>query len=251
MKRKGSETMSPGLSVVIHSHFDESKVNDVDTPASSIATSPLSMLSQISPTSSQTWEETRDNVDKILLQFEGPKASNDIAKVKANREIIKQLEDNVEVLKSKADVIKDQVQAKINSSIDEMKNEKASIRAQQERLDEIENEISGIKKNTLNLIEVEKVLKNKIDSYRELASQEVEQLDEVEEEKKAEVYRLQKHISLLALVSGIQWDYDCVDSIAGEVEIPSTGKLIRFEINRDDHTPFEIANMLWDTIDSR
>lgn len=244
--------MSPGLSVVIHSPFDESKGNDdLDTPASSIATSPLSMLSQFSPTSSQTWEDTRDTVDKILLQFEGPKASNDVAKVKANREIIKQLEDNVEVLKSKADKIKDQVQAKIVSSLEEMENEEASIRAQQERFDEIENEVIDIKKNTLNLMKVEKELKVKIDSYKELASQEVEQLDEVEEEKKAEVYRLQKHISLLALVSGIQWDYDCVDSIAGEVEISSTGKITRFEINRDDHTPFEVANMLWDTIASR
>lgn len=246
MKRKGSDTISPPLSVVVDSPFHESKANDVDTPASS--SSPLSVFSQFSPTSSRNWEETRDLVDKVLMQFEGPNASNDIAIIKGNREIIKKLENNVDVLKSKSNKIKEQVQSKIDSCVEELKSEAVSIRVQTERFEEIESQLNEIKKKTSDLVKVEKELKLKIDEYRELACQEVEQLDEVEEEKKAEVYRLQKHISLLALVSGIKWDYDCVESIAGEVEIPSTGKHMRFEIDRDNHSSFDIANMLWDTI---
>ena len=42
--------------------------------------------------------------------------------------------------------------------------------------------------------------------------------------------------------------FDCVDSIAGEVEIPSKKKQTRFQFEKENYTDFEIANMMWDKI---
>ena len=243
MKRKGLEALSSGTSVVISSPLIQTYGPNIDGSSSF-----SNIISASSPTSGRTWDETRDTVDKILLQFEGPNASNDIAILKENSSILENLRDNVDNLKLKSNEIKDQIEIQTKIASQQLEDEAESLRLQQERLDSIQKEVDKVQSDTKELTRKEKELKIKIDQYKDQASQEVENIDEVEEEKKAEVYRLQQHISLLALVSGIKWDYDRVDSIAGEVEIPSKGKHVRFEIDREEHSDFEIANMLWNKI---
>lgn len=242
MKRKGQETMSSGTtSVVVGSPANENQSSDNDAPSS---------FSVLSPRTSnfQTWEETRESMAKVLRQFEGTNASNDVAILKENSNVMNQLESNLQYLKTKSSRIKDQIQEQIQNCAQQFQDESNSLQLQQQRVGEVTNEIDRIRRKTSELVGKEKELKTKIEHYKDQASQEVEQIDEVEEEKKAEVFRLQQHISLLALVSGIKWDYDCIDSIAGEVEIPSKRKHIRFEIDREEHCPFEIANILWGKI---
>lgn len=244
MKRKGQEAVSPGTSVVISSPLNETKFNNDET------SSPFSVMSPFSPTTSRTWEETRDSVDKVLLQFEGPNASNDIAVLKDNTNVINKLEENVGHLKTKSNKIKDQIETRIQDCTQQLKDEFDSLRLKQERVNDKRSEVEKMKREIIDLAKKEIELKKKIDQHKEEASQEVEQIDEVEEEKKAEVFRLQQHISLLALVSGIKWDYDCIHTIAGEVEIPKKGKHVRFEIDKEKYSPFEIANILWEKISS-
>lgn len=244
MKRKSQEAVSPGTTVVMTSPSNPSIFNRDDT------SSPFSILSPFSPSASRSWEDTRDSMDKLLLQFEGPNASNEIAVLKDNMNIIKKLEENVGLLKTKSNKIKEEIQSRIDDSMRKLEEETEALRFQQDCVNEKRSEVDKMKREIAELIKKEMELKMKIEQHKEDASQEVEDLDEVEEEKKAEVFRLQQHISLLALVSGIKWDYDSIDTIAGEVEIPSKKKHIRFEIDKDQHTPFEIAHMLWTKIGS-
>ncbi len=243
MKRKGEDyATSPSASVVLASPLNQIKCTD--TP------SPFSVLSPFSQTPPRTWEETCDAADKILLQFDGPKATNDMITLKENKKIIDGFENDVDVLQTKSNRLKEEIQFRINDCLEKYNKKIDSIRLQRELIEELRNEIDSIKSITHESIEKERELKIKIDQYKDQASQEIEEIDEVEEEKKAEVSRLQEHVSLLAVVSGIKWDYECVESIAGEVEVPSKGKHVRFEIDPDEHSPYEITNLLWDLISS-
>lgn len=243
MKRKGLEAVSAGTaSVVTRSPLIERKNSETS--------SPFSVFSPFSPSTTPTWEETRDSVDKLLLQFEGPNASKDTAVLKDNTNIIHKLEENVELLKSKSSKIKNEIKMRIQDTSKSLEEESDSLRLQSDHFNQKRRETDKIKSEIEALVNTEIDLKMKIDQHKRDASEEVGQIDEVEEEKKAEVYRLQQHISLLALVSGIKWDYDCVHSIAGEVEVPSKGKQVRFEIDKEKYSVYEIANMLWDKIGS-
>ena len=243
MKRRGQTAVSSETSGVISPPFPQRK-NDM------VEASSFSVLSPFSSTTSRTWEETRDAMDKLLLQFEGPNASNDTVVLKDVTNGIKSLHENVDTLKSKSSKIKDEIKTRIQISSGHLDEESEALKLQQERLKEKHTEIEKIKYEIAVLVKKEMELKVKIDQYKQDAFEDIGQIDEVEEEKKQDVFRLQQHISLLAMVSGIKWDYDCVDSIAGEIEIKSKNKHVRFEIDEDKHSPFEIANMLWDTISS-
>ncbi len=246
MKRKGQEAVSSGTAVVMSPPVAETKCSNDDSSSSSFA-----CPSPFSPSSSaRTLEEIKAAMEKLLLMFDGPTASDDMNVLRDNTNILQNLNENVNQLKCKSGKIRDEIQSRIQDSSEQLDQEKESLRMQKERVNEKRAEVDRVKRNISELIKKEMELKMKIDQHKKDASQEVEEIDEVEEEKKAEVFRLQQHVSLLAHISGIKWDYDCIDSIAGEVDIPSENKHLRFEFDKERYSSFEIANMLWKKIGS-
>merc|ERR1712130_680941 len=110
----------------------------------------------------------------------------------------------------KSSTIKNEIKMRIEEATKCLEEESDSLRLQRERFNQKRSETEKIKSEIETLVNTEVDLKMKIDQHKRDASEEVGHIDEVEEEKKAEVFRLQQHISLLALVSGIKWDYDCL-----------------------------------------
>mmetsp|Transcript_26960 Transcript_26960/g.31359 ORF Transcript_26960/g.31359 Transcript_26960/m.31359 type:complete len:252 (-) Transcript_26960:70-825(-) len=247
MKRKGEEyATSPVASVVF-----SSPPSQYNTPSSNInvnLSSSLSILSPFSPASCRPWEETREAMEKVLYQFQGLKSSNDYNLIKETSNVIERMEGHVNVLKEKSTTIKDRIQNRIEYFAEQCNSETEKLEKQQQKIDEFKSEVDTIRDCLSNLLKEEKEMKARIDEYKIQASQEVEQIDEVEEEKKVECDRLRNQISMYAVITGIKWDYDTIESIAGEVEIPSKGKHVRFEIDPEQYSPFEVTNMLWDKI---
>ena len=60
-------------------------------------------------------------------------------------------------------------------------------------------------------------LQRKIEQHQEEASQEIESIDEVEEERKRQVPRLKTQLSLYASTTGIKWDFSDTTTLSGSV----------------------------------
>ena len=113
-------------------------------------------------------------------------------------------------------------------------------------IDDLEHEVNEIQDHVNQAKEEEMQLKKQIEHYTEQANERVEQMDEVEIKKKEELYRLRTQISLHAHVTGIKWDFDDdVESIAGEIDIPSKKVQKRFVIDRENRSSFDVVNQVW------
>lgn len=57
--------------------------------------------------------------------------------------------------------------------------------------------------------------------------------------------------SLYKSATGIHWDYEKADLIAGTASNPNTGHMASFEVDPMAMSDFEIANAIWDAIDEQ
>ncbi|KAG7366500.1 hypothetical protein IV203_029170 [Nitzschia inconspicua] len=87
--------------------------------------------------------------------------------------------------------------------------------------------------------------------YQEEASQELDVVSDLEEEKKRQVPRLKASISLYAVTTGIKWDFENPDILSGQVDIPSHKGFKLFSIDPRDYSPVETADMLWNLTEGR
>lgn len=91
--------------------------------------------------------------------------------------------------------------------------------------------------------------KDQIYEALQICQQEMEQMDEVEAERMRHVPKLKEQISLMATTTGIKWDYEQEEVLAGHIAIPSIQGYCRFSIDPKMHTKFEIANYLWSVME--
>mmetsp|Transcript_11550 Transcript_11550/g.13604 ORF Transcript_11550/g.13604 Transcript_11550/m.13604 type:complete len:244 (-) Transcript_11550:110-841(-) len=237
VKRKGGEFAESPTTAFVTTIASSPTITSSST-ASAPAISPFN-------TSSFTWEETSLLMTQLLDHYVGPAASDNISLIK---ECASQNEDlsnwkNSFLLESQS--IKGRIQSRIDECHMKYQQEEGALEEQRKHLVTLEGEEHLLREKHTMLRKEKGEIEQRIDQYKIEASQGVEKIDEVEEMKKMEVPRLQQQISLYASISGIKWEYDCVDSLAGEVEVPLKCLHKRFAIDKEEHTPFEIADMLW------
>jgi chromosome segregation ATPase len=193
-----------------------------------------------------TWEDTKDAMHQLMECY------NDERFIKNAEAVLKQYASEVAEL---ADVTKqiqldgDEICSDINSKIKEcsrnFSQEEENLREILTHISNLQDEVNDIRNGVNESKEQEDEIRRKIILYNEQASERVVHIDEVELRKKEEVYRLQTQISLHAHVTGIKWDYEDIDSIKGEIDIPSKQIQKRFEIDREGKSDFEIVNSFW------
>jgi hypothetical protein len=83
-----------------------------------------------------------------------------------------------------------------------------------------------LQQNVHNLEQRQLQLQRTIALHQEEASQEIESIDQVEEERKRQVPRLKTQISLFASTTGIKWDFSQEDLLSGSVVRTVWGKLL-------------------------
>lgn len=238
VKRKGGEFAESPTTAFITTAVSSPTASSSSSTNSIPTTSPLN-------TSSFTWEETSQSINQLLEHYVGSAASDNTSLVKECVSHNKDLSNWKGSFLLQTQDIKHRIQYRIDECHTKCQQEEGSLGERRQHLATLAGEETHLRtKNNLLLKEKEEI-KLRIDQYNVEASQEVEKIDEVEEMKKMEVPRLQQQISLYASISGIKWEYDCVDSLAGEVDIPLKCLHKRFAIDKDEHTPFEIADMLW------
>lgn len=77
------------------------------------------------------------------------------------------------------------------------------------------------------------------------ASEELDQITDVEEMQKRQVPRLKMTISLYASTTGIKWDFSDPDLLSGQVALPSQSTFKLFTIDPGDYSGVETADYLW------
>ena len=95
----------------------------------------------------------------------------------------------------------------------------------------------------------QRVSQEKIALYQAEASQELDNIIDVEEEQKRQVPRLKMTISLYASTTGIKWDFEDPNLLSGQVEIPSQNSFKLFSIDPRDYSRVETADMLWNMME--
>jgi hypothetical protein len=132
-----------------------------------------------------------------------------------------------------------------------------------------------------DLDERQRASQKRIALYQEEASQELDVVNDLEEEKKRQVPRLKASISLYAVTTGIKWDFQDPDILSGQVvsvkqtltdhfvmqdestskltttvsfvmqDIPSQKSFKLFSIDPRDYSPVETADILWDLMEGK
>ena len=201
--------------------------------------------------------------DPILSAIENPaEDSEETDLLEQARDIRSQLHDQIDEAKHACQHESD-VLSSLSGRLDSMKEKRQSLTSEMEDLDSMQ----------VNL-------QRRIVSYQEEASQEIESIDQVEEDRKRQVPRLKSQISLYAATTLIKWDYACQHVLSGQVvstrenyltywnshpevcidvfssyiyfslslspqAIPMQHGLQTFCIDPRDHSEFEVANKLW------
>ena len=249
VKRKGSEYgQAPKLSIVTSP--EPSIGSSLSTPTNdnidSLLNSPLSTSSH-----PLQWEDTKDLITKTLQMYDAPTATDGVHLATACLSSNDKLESRKDELHAQANNIMEQIKARTDECSKACMNELNDLHNHRETLKSLEMELNNIRLKNLHLDEKQSTVKERIEGYRAEAKEEVEQIDELEEERKAEVPRLKQQISILATSTGIKWDYNRVDVLAGEIDIPSQKIHKRFLIDMENYSKFEIANKLWDMIEGK
>ena len=78
------------------------------------------------------------------------------------------------------------------------------------------------------------------------AGQELERIDEVELARKNEVPRLKNFVRLYAMVTRIKWEFEAGSNVMkGIITVPATNEVVRFSVDPNEYSDFEIANYFW------
>lgn len=252
VKRKGEDYGSSPPITIVSTPDDPTSSCDI-TPLDCNISSPFSRLSSsspFSPASSRTWEGTQNAMDKLLEQFEGPIALENLKVADACTALREKLEEQENVIRSKSDGLKAQIKSRLEVATKACDQEEGTLKQIEGKTSILQERVLELRDENEEIVNETKVSKARTLQYQIDSSRQLEQIDEVEAQKKREVPKQQQSISLFASTTGIKWDYDCVDSLAGEVEIASKGVHKRFNIQSDDYSSYEIADMLWKMIEA-
>ena len=199
----------------------------------------ISSVTFVPPTvPSLTWEETRQQLrdlcsfsilnDNLLLTLEQFDTVQETANVlQLSQEIQSNLVESMEKERSECEIE--------NADIFRLEMELHSCQAEYNDLEQELHDMAVESSST----------KDQIYEAVQICQQEMEQMDAVEAERMRHVPKLKEQISLMATTTGIKWDYEQEEVLAGHVAIPSLEGYCRFSIDPKMHTKFEIANYLW------
>jgi len=198
-----------------------------------------------------SWEETKSIVSEVEELF---KLEQDLPVIREVRKLTNELQ---ELLKNREQSAMDAINAlteQVNQKESEL--EKAvplSSKRHQSTLSELEREKQIIEMNINSMKDMNDNKEKSIKFYEEELENVNQQILELKENRIDEVPSLKNTLSLLCAGTGIKWIFDEIDShpylLQGYATIDETQTVKRINVDCRDHTPYDLANHLWDLID--
>lgn len=128
-----------------------------------------------------------------------------------------------------------------------------SSKQHQSTLSELEKEKKIIEMNITAMKGMNENKEKSIKFYEEELDNINQQILELKEHRIDEVPSLKNTLSLLCAGTGIKWIFDEIEThpylLQGYATIDETQTIKRINVDCRDHTPYDLANHLWDLID--
>ena len=171
----------------------------------SILGGPQASPAHISHENRDPLEALRQRLRKIGVECAKPKDSvlNKIESIKQKHDNQNELDD----LDRRSKSMQEELKQQIRKAKEACKQESNVLTDLASKLETLENKRKSLVKDIENLDTLHSDLKDRIALHKDEASQEIEEIDLVEEERKRQVPRLKTQISLYATTTGIKWDY--------------------------------------------
>eukprot|EP00548_Thalassiothrix_antarctica_P018156 CAMPEP_0194184538 /NCGR_PEP_ID=MMETSP0154-20130528/38431_1 /TAXON_ID=1049557 /ORGANISM="Thalassiothrix antarctica, Strain L6-D1" /LENGTH=222 /DNA_ID=CAMNT_0038902261 /DNA_START=31 /DNA_END=699 /DNA_ORIENTATION=- len=154
-------------------------------------------------------------------------------------------------LEESANTIKTSLEKQISESRNACDDEMNDLSRLKETIRSIEKESEELERATTDLHNEETKLNRQIQLHKGETVEQQEELNMQEIELMQKVPKIKNEISLYAKTTGIKWDYNCENLIAGQVAVPSLGLVSQFSIDPLDYNAHEIANYLWSAIEGK
>jgi len=165
--------------------------------------------------STLTWQDTTEIMDELLLHFDGP--SDGAIQVERCNQIIEKIKQRQNDIEKSGKALKGTIQDHIDDEENALKSEELVLTNQRKSLTNLQDKIDSLVSDNSSLSIQNQDLERKIAEYEFEASQEIEQIDEVEAARMKEVPSLKHKISLYASITGIRWDFENEDKLKGEI----------------------------------
>lgn len=159
-------------------------------------------------------------VVRETLKLEGEKCQQEddfIAEVRKCEESMKAFQEQQDKLMNTSEKVKDGLNRKISKEEAKFEEESANVSAVERALKQIAEERDSLQEDMKDLERMRQDLEQRIATAMEEASQEVESINLVEENRKNQVPRLKHQISLYASTTGIKWNFDNDRLLEGHV----------------------------------
>jgi len=214
-----------------------------DAPSTTIITSILPNKSTISAAlNDRVSSDDTMHLCKTLLDYSNE--SNSTRKVTECLFL-----DRSDELREQSLAIQNIITAAINASSKRRDEELFELSCNNDKFSSLQTEVKTQRETNDILNSQNKDIEENIRKYQDESAQTIELLDDLEDRKKKEVPRLKRQVSIHAVATGIRWDYDRVDALVGELEVPNKKMHRKFMIDTEELTDFQIANKMWDMIE--
>lgn len=208
-KRKGNLVLSPKQILNYSSPFTKSNAS------TSLFSSFNSNDSNDEFVSNLTWHDTKEIMDELLQHFNDP--SDGAAQVEKCISTINQIQKRKDKMIQKSNELKSKIGNRIEEEKSALEEDLNELNDHQQHLFELQSEISNIKSKNIDIMNRQNELKEYVVAHKMEASQEIEQIDEVEAARIREVPGLKHKISLYANITGIRWDFEAENILKGEI----------------------------------
>ena len=122
-----------------------------------------------------------------------------------------------QLLTDEISTIKSELDEKIRQAKDAYNQESNVLQDLRNQMDRMYEKRKNLHEGMQDLEQKQVDLQKKIALHQEEASEEIDQIDKVEEERKRQVPRLKTQMSLFASTTGIKWDFAQEDILSGSV----------------------------------
>ena len=178
---------------------------------------PMTMSSTVSVSYDEgdfSWTETRQKLKDMRSSYS---ANDMLASFRTCLDLQSDLENQQSHVVQESENIKSRLENRIEMAREACKEESDDLYRMQVRLEHLQADRQALHQALEELDGIETETRERIIQCQEVASEQIESIDQVEAERMRQVPRLKQQISLYATTTGIKWDFDEEDVLAGQV----------------------------------
>lgn len=145
--------------------------------------------------------------------------------------------------------IRNEISAAVRKEKEALSEESRELTRKTSEVEALEEEIVALRTLNDDVLKRRRGAEERIPQHAAVASEIVEEADELHSRHVKNLPKIKKELSLHALMTNIKWDYGRTNVLAGEVSMGGRKVHRRFVIEKEEMGEAEIAERLWELIE--